>query len=82
MATVILAGTFVALNDSPDKSHFRRFVTFYFTNFSSQLSNFFLRKGFEVCGMLEEVVVPRKRNTMGGFTVLLDSLMFAMSASF
>jgi len=41
---------------------FHRFVTFYFTNFPPHLSNFFLRKGFEVCGILEEVVVPRKCN--------------------
>jgi hypothetical protein len=43
----------------------RRFVTFYFTNFPPQLSNFYLRKGFEVCGMLEEVVVPRRVNVYG-----------------
>jgi len=43
----------------------KRFVTFYFTNFPAQLSNFYLRKGFEVCGMLEEVVVPSKRNANG-----------------
>jgi hypothetical protein len=46
-------------------SNIKRFVTFYFTNFPAQLSNFYLRKGFEVCDMLEEVVVPRKRNVYG-----------------
>lgn len=43
----------------------RRFVTFYFTNFPPHLSNFYLRKGFEVCGMLEEVVVPNRCNVHG-----------------
>jgi hypothetical protein len=38
---------------------------FYFTNFPAQLSNFYLRKGFEVCGILEDVVVPSKRNVNG-----------------
>ena len=46
-------------------SSFKRFITFYFTNFLAQLSNFYLRKGFEVCGILEEVVVPSKRNVYG-----------------
>lgn len=46
-------------------SSFRRYVTFYFTNFPSHLSNFYLRKGFEVCGILEEVVVPRRCNVKG-----------------
>jgi len=41
---------------------FGRFFTFYFTDFPSQLSKFYLRKGFEVSGMLEEVVVPSRRN--------------------
>ncbi|XP_039690367.1 uncharacterized protein [Medicago truncatula] len=44
---------------------FRRYVTFYFTNFPPFLSNFYLRKGFEVCGMLDEVVVPRRCNVNG-----------------
>jgi len=43
----------------------RRFVTFYFTNFPPHLSNFYLRKGLEVCGMLEEVVVPNRCNVYG-----------------
>jgi len=43
-------------------SSFKRFVTFYFTNFLSQLSIFYLRKGFEVYGILEDVVVPSRRN--------------------
>jgi hypothetical protein len=54
-----------ARDDIVADSSIKRFVTFYFTNFPSQLSNFYLRKGFEVCGMLEEVVVPSKRNVYG-----------------
>ncbi|AES78899.1 hypothetical protein MTR_7g050780 [Medicago truncatula] len=46
-------------------SQYKRFVTFYFINFPPQLSNFYLRKGFEVCGILEEVVVPSRRNLYG-----------------
>jgi hypothetical protein len=46
-------------------SNLRRYVTFYFTNFPAQLSNFYLRKGFEVCGMLEDVYVANKRNRNG-----------------
>lgn len=43
-------------------SPLNRFVTFYFTNFPMLAPNFILRKGFEVCGMLEEVFVPNKLN--------------------
>ncbi|GAU33269.1 hypothetical protein TSUD_279430 [Trifolium subterraneum] len=67
-------------------SGFRRYVSYYFTNFPAQLSNFYLRKGFEVCGILEDVYVPNRRNRRGepfGFvkfsnvrdvTKLLDAL--------
>lgn len=48
-----------------DSSQLKRFVTFYFTNFPPQLSNFYLCKGFEVCGILEQVVVPSRRNVNG-----------------
>ncbi|GAU32086.1 hypothetical protein TSUD_53540 [Trifolium subterraneum] len=41
---------------------FKRFVTFYFTNFPEQIRHFYLRKAFEVFGILENVVVARKRN--------------------
>jgi hypothetical protein len=34
-------------------------------NFPAQLSIFYLRKGFEVCGILEDVFVARKRNRYG-----------------
>jgi hypothetical protein len=46
-------------------SGLKRYVSFYFTNFPVHLSNFYLRKGFEVCGILEDVYVARKRNTRG-----------------
>ena len=46
-------------------SPFKRFVTFSFTNFPPQLSSFYLRKGFQVCGLLEDVVLPRHRNANG-----------------
>ncbi|XP_045831281.1 uncharacterized protein LOC123922627 [Trifolium pratense] len=43
----------------------KRYVSFYFTNFPAQMSNFYLRKGFEVCGVLEDVFVAKKRNRYG-----------------
>ncbi|CAJ2673457.1 unnamed protein product [Trifolium pratense] len=44
---------------------FKRYVSFYFTNFLPLHSNFFLRKGFEVCGMLEDVYLAKKTNRYG-----------------
>jgi len=44
-------------NDTVTGNSSCRFVTFYFTNFPSYLSNFYLCKGLEICGMLEEVMV-------------------------
>ena len=46
-------------------SSLKRFVTFYVTNFPPQASTFFLRKGFDVCGMLEDVFVANNRNKNG-----------------
>ncbi|GAU48313.1 hypothetical protein TSUD_405300 [Trifolium subterraneum] len=46
-------------------SELKRYVSFYFTNFPVQLSYFYLRKGFEVCGLLEDVYVPKRRNKRG-----------------
>ncbi|GAU30969.1 hypothetical protein TSUD_63800 [Trifolium subterraneum] len=46
-------------------SNLKRYVSFYFTNFPAQFSNFYLRKGFEVCGILEDVFVANKRNRFG-----------------
>jgi hypothetical protein len=43
----------------------QRHVSFYITNFPVHLSHFYLRKGFEVCGILEDVYVPKKRNMHG-----------------
>lgn len=54
--------TVKSINDNVDGSQFCRFVTFYFTNFPPYLSNCYLRKGFEVGGILEEVVIPSRRN--------------------
>ena len=52
-------------NGKASDSTLKRFVTFYITNFPPQASNFFLRKGFEVCGTLEEVFVANNRNKNG-----------------
>jgi hypothetical protein len=56
-------------NDAPINdgvsSGLKRYVSFYFTNFPVYLSNFYLWKGFEVCGILEDVYVARKRNKLG-----------------
>ena len=49
-------------NGKATNSTLKRFVTFYINNFPFQPSNFFLRKGFEVCGILEEVFVANNRN--------------------
>jgi len=48
-------------------SGYRRFVTFYFTNFPEEkkIPHFYLRKAFEVCGILENVFVASKRNIYG-----------------
>ncbi|MCH79282.1 cysteine-rich receptor-like protein kinase [Trifolium medium] len=43
----------------------KRYVSFYFTNVPPFISLFNLRKGFEVCGILEDVYVPSKRNIHG-----------------
>jgi len=43
----------------------KRFVTFYFTNFPEQIPHFYLRKGFVVCGMLDDVFVARRHNVHG-----------------
>jgi len=45
----------------------KNFVSFYFTNELEDIFNISLRKGFEVCGMLEDVYLARKRNVNGGF---------------
>jgi hypothetical protein len=43
----------------------QRYVSYYFTNFPTHLSLFYLRKGFEVCGILEDVYVAKRRNLQG-----------------
>jgi hypothetical protein len=52
-------------NIEGESAGLKRYVSFYFTNFPVQLSLFYLRKGFEVCGILEDVYVARKRNKYG-----------------
>jgi hypothetical protein len=54
-----------ALNHGQSHNALKRYVTFYFTNFPVQLSYFYLWKGFEVCGILEDVYVAKKRNMHG-----------------
>lgn len=41
-------------------------VSFYFTNIPHDISYAVLRQGFEVCGILEDVYLARKRNVNGG----------------
>ncbi|CAJ2667462.1 unnamed protein product [Trifolium pratense] len=39
-------------------SNLKQYVSFYFTNFPAQMSNFYLRKGFEVCGAIGKSKSP------------------------
>jgi hypothetical protein len=55
----------IILNHGQSHTVLKRYVTFYFPNFPVQLSHFYLRKGFEVCGILEDVYVAKKRNMHG-----------------
>jgi len=41
-------------------------VSFYFTNVLEDISYNCLRQGFEVCGIMEDVYLARKRNVNGG----------------
>jgi len=56
---VIHGGTVAVENET------RKFVTFYFTNFPECASQWFLRKGFEVCGILDDVFVAPRCNARG-----------------
>ena len=42
------------------------FVSFYFTNVPEDISYIALRQGFEVCGIMEDVYLAKKRNVNGG----------------
>jgi len=42
------------------------YVSFYFTNVPEDISYFSLRQGFEVCGMMKDVYLAKKRNLNGG----------------
>ncbi|WJX67849.1 hypothetical protein P8452_52282 [Trifolium repens] len=46
-------------------SNLKRYVSFYFTNFPAQLPLFYIRKGFEVCGILEDVYIAKQCNRFG-----------------
>jgi hypothetical protein len=62
-------------------------VSFYFTNFPDLMPMFQLRLFFEVCGILSDVYIARKRNFRGqtyGFLCFLnvrniDKLAFALN---
>jgi len=43
-----------------------KFVSFYFTNVPHNISYVDLRRGFEVCGVMEDVYLARKCNVNGG----------------
>jgi len=59
-----VAGTETKLQpDEIDIVH--NFVTFYFSNVSDNISYSSLRKGFEVCGSMEDVYLARKHNVNG-----------------
>jgi len=49
-----------------DNTGKQSYVSFYFTNVSVDISYFSLRQGFEVCGMMEDVYLAKKRNVNGG----------------
>ena len=51
--------------DKPSKDK-QPFVSFYFTNVPENISYISLRRGFEVCGIMEDVYLARKRNVNGG----------------
>jgi len=46
------------------------FVSFYFTHVPEDISYIALRQGFEVCGILEDVYLAKKRNVNGGCLAL------------
>jgi hypothetical protein len=52
----------------------QNFVSFYFTNVLDDISYYSLRQGFEVCGIMEDVYLARKRNVNGA---LFDFVRYA-----
>jgi len=50
--------------DKPGKDK-QPFVSFYFTNVPENISYISLRRGFEVCGIMEDVYLAKKRNANG-----------------
>jgi len=43
----------------------KRYVTFYFTNVSDMLLYHYTKEGFEVCGILDNLFLSKKRNQRG-----------------
>ena len=60
--------------DKPGKVN-QPFVSFYFTNVPDNISYISLRRGFEVCGIIEDLYLARKRNVNGGVLALFDMVM-------
>jgi len=60
--------------DKPGKDK-QPFVSFYFTNVPENISYISLRRGFEVCGIMEDVYLARKRNVNGRYLVSFDMVM-------
>jgi len=54
-----------ASNAIMEGSKLRQFATFYFTNVPNLIPYFYLKKSFEVCGMLDNLFLSRKRNMYG-----------------
>jgi RNA recognition motif-containing protein len=46
-------------------SNIKRYVTFYFTNVPDMVPYFIVKEGFEVCGILDNIFLSRKRNKQG-----------------
>ena len=46
-------------DDNQIENGTKMFVTFYITNFPERANYWFLRKGFEVCGILDDVTLLR-----------------------
>lgn len=68
-------------------SNLKQYVTFYFTNVPDLLPYHCAREGFEVCGIMDNLFLSRKRNKQGhayGFVRYLnvkdvDKLLKAMN---
>ena len=54
-----------AQQDNTAGSGLKRFVTFYFTNIPALILYYYLRQGFKVCGILEDLFVAKNFNEQG-----------------